>query len=133
MAGGNLYPSYGLSGATKTRGISGTTKGGKNCLDVNVLGTENVDFTAYEAKAFSLSGVNTNYNVKTGQSMFGTVASSKSTTIYADATCTIRLNVNTADAITILGGTEKQITGFPITNIFVTTTADTSLQIELFA
>lgn len=34
---GNLYPSYGLSGATKTRGISGTTKGGKNCLDVNVL------------------------------------------------------------------------------------------------
>lgn len=34
---GNLYPSFGLSGATKYRGISGTTKGGKNCLDVNVL------------------------------------------------------------------------------------------------
>lgn len=36
--GGNIYPSYGLSGTTKSRGISGSTKSGKNALDVNILG-----------------------------------------------------------------------------------------------
>lgn len=34
---GNIYPSFGLSGATKTRGISGTSKNGKNALDVNIV------------------------------------------------------------------------------------------------
>lgn len=33
----NIYPSYGLSGTSKNRGISGSTKNGKNCLDVSVF------------------------------------------------------------------------------------------------
>jgi len=130
----NLYPSYGLSGSTKSRGISGTTVGGKNALDVHVVSTESANnFTSYESKSFTISGAQTNYNVKTAESMFGTVASSPNTTIYASVACTVKLNATGNSGIALLAGEEITITGYAVTNIFITTTADTDIRVVLFS
>jgi len=123
-----IHPSFGLS---NSRGISGTTKGSKNALDVNVLGSDGYDFTLYEAKSFTISGAQTNYNVKTSQSMFGTVVTAKSVSIYTDIACTVKLNATGNNAIPLLAGEEIKIEGLPTTNLFITTTADTVIRVVL--
>jgi len=102
----NLYPSYGLSGATKSRGISGTTKNSKNALDVNVVGTDSSNYTLYESKTFTITGAETDYNVKTAESMFATVTSAKSIMIYTDIASEVNLNLSTNNAIALLSGEE---------------------------
>jgi hypothetical protein len=119
-------------GVTNEHAISGTTKSTKNCLDVNVVSTEGNDFTLYEAKTFTITGAETNYNVDTEESMFSTVATSKVTTVYADVACTVRLNLAAASTINLLAGEEIRISGYPVTNLFITTTADTVVRVVLF-
>lgn len=130
---GQIYPSYGLSGVTKSRGISGTTVGGKNALDVNIVAETSggTKFTAYESKTFTISGATTDTNIKTTQSMFGTVVTAKSVAVYSDTSCTIKLNATTNNGIVLLAGEEKVIEGLDITNLFITTTANTAVRVTL--
>lgn len=128
-----IYPSYGLSGPTKYNGISGTTIRGKNALDVNIVGETNGGtlYTLYESKTFTITGATTDTNIKTTQSMFGTVATAKSVAIYSDIACTVKLNANTNDGIVLIAGEEKVIEGLDVTNLFITTTADTLIRVTL--
>ncbi len=128
-----IYPSYGLSGTTKYNGISGTTIGGKNALDVNIVGETSGGtlYTLYESKTFTITGATTDTNIKTTQSMFGTVATAKSVAIYSDIACTVKLNANTNDGIVLIAGEEKVIEGLDVTNLFITTTVDTLIRVTL--
>lgn len=128
-----IYPSYGLSGTTKYNGISGTTIRGKNALDVNIAGNSNGGtlHSAYESKTFTILGATTDTNIKTTQTMFGTVATAKSVAVYSDIACTVKLNANTNDGIVLVAGEEKVIEGLDVTNLFITTTADTVIRVTL--
>jgi len=128
-----IYPSYGLSGDTKYNGISGTTKDSKNALDVYVLGSGGADYTLYESKAFTITGADTNVNIKTTESMFATVATSKNTQIYVDKACTVRLGLVGNDAISLLAGEEINISGLAIINLFITTTETTAVRVTLLS
>lgn len=86
-------------------------------------------FTSYSAKTFTIGGAQTNYNVKTAQSLFASTASS--VTLKTDIACTIKINAATNDGIALDAGEEIVISGFlaGISNIFITTTADTAIRI----
>jgi hypothetical protein len=90
-------------------------------------------FPKYEPKKFTITGAQTDYNVKTLQSMFSTVTSATYAEIYVNVDCTVKVNANTAPATTLFAGfsTPFQLSG--ITNLFLTTTGDTIVQIRLFA
>jgi len=90
-------------------------------------------YSSYEPKKFTISGAQTDYDVKTLQSMFATVTSATYAEIYVNVDCTVKVNVNTAPATTLFAGfsTPFQLSG--ITNLFLTTTGDTIVQIRLFA
>lgn len=128
-----IYPSYGLSGTTKNNGISGTTKDSKNGLDVFVLGNGGSDYTLYESKTFTITGAQTNYNVETSETMFAIVETAKNITVYADVACTVKLNATGNSAISLLAGEEINITGLAVTNLFITTTADTVIRVVMFS
>jgi len=128
---GQLYPSFGLSGVTKSRGVSGTTKSSKNALDVNVVGTDSNNYTLYEAKSFTITGAQTDYDIGTTQSMFDTVATAKSISVYVDVAATLKLNATGNSGIGIIAGEEINLEGLPTTNLFMTTTADTVVRVIL--
>lgn len=128
-----IYPAGGLSGSKKYDGITGTSVGSKNALDVNIAGQSSGGslYTVYEAKTFTISGATTNTNIKTTQSMFGTVVTAKSVAVYSDIACTVKLNATGNNGIVLLAGEEKVIEGLDVTNLFITTTADTVIRVTL--
>lgn len=128
---GQIYPSFGLSGGTKTRGISGTTKSGKNCLDMHVV--EGGTKTNYESKTFTISGAQSNYDVKTNQSMFSTVTTATTVQVYVDIAATVKLNAAGNDGIQMVAGEDFVVSGLDVTNLFITTTADTVVRVTMFS
>lgn len=82
--------------------------------------------TTYEAKSFSI-GAETDYNTKTAEGLFGTAH--KNVKFKTDIACIIKLNDVANDPITLQATEELPITGISVTNIFVTSTAATSIRI----
>lgn len=128
-----LYGAYGQSGATKNNGISASTKNGRNGLDVNVLGNDSNDFSAYEAKTFTITGATTNTNIKTTESLFGTVVTAKEVRVYSDIATTIKLNSTDDDSIVTIAGEEITFKGLPVTNLFITTSGNTVVRVIILA
>lgn len=90
-------------------------------------------FSSYEPKKFTISGQQTNYDVKTLQSMFATVTSATYVEIYVNVDSTVKLNVNTAPETTLFAGMATPFNLAGITNLFISTSGDTVVQVRLYA
>lgn len=88
-------------------------------------------YRTYESKSFTITGAQTNYNVATQQTMFAT--DKKTVSVKCDFACTIKINATTNDSISLEAGEQITIDGFAVSNIFVTTTASTTIRILSFA
>lgn len=114
---GNLTPS-----------VTGTQIGDKTLLDVAQVGSS---FSAYEALTFTITGAQSNYDVATEESMFATVTAATEVRVYTDIASTLKLNASGGDAIGLLAGEEITLKGIEVTNLFITTTADTVVRVIL--
>ena len=112
-----------------TDSVTGTSVGEKRYLDVSQIGSS---FSSYEALSFTIVGAESDYNVKAEESMFSTVTTATKVSIYTDIASSIKLNSDTNDSIGLLAGEEITLSGYPITNIFIDTTADTDVRVILF-
>jgi len=108
--------------------VTGTAVGEKILLDVSTFGGS---FGSYEAKTFTITGVTTNTDVKTTQSMFATVPSASKVSIYSDIASTVKLNSASNSGITLIAGEEITVSGMEITDLFITTTANTVIRVIL--
>lgn len=122
---------YGKKASTQVTLASTTYK-----TEVDAISTSgspsNVLYTAYEAKSFTISGAQNDYNVATQQTMFA-VPRTK-VLIKSDIACTLELNASTSvGQIVLAAGEQITIDQFSITNIFITTTGDTAIRIVAFS
>lgn len=89
-------------------------------------------YTAYEAKSFSITGAQNDYNVATQQTLF--VTPKTKVIIKTDIAATLELNASTGvGQIVTTAGEQLTLEDFPISNIFITTTADTAVRIISFS
>lgn len=105
--------------------VSGTPIG--DITTPMVVDTEGVSYTAYEAKTFTITGAQTNYDVKVSESMFA--AARKEVTVKTDIACTVRFGVIGNAAIALAAGESFTMDKFSMANIFVTTTGTTVLRV----
>jgi hypothetical protein len=87
--------------------------------------TEN--YSSYEAKTFTISGAQTNYNIATSQTMFATPV--RQISVYSDVASTVKLNATGNDGIVLAAGEEITIQGLLVSNVFVTTSGNTVIRI----
>jgi hypothetical protein len=90
-------------------------------------GLSSAPFSSYESIQFTVLENQTNYDVlaATGKPS----ATARSFEIRAFTACTIRLNDITNDEITFAAGEQKTFDNIPVSNIFVTTTAEAIIRI----
>lgn len=113
-----------------------------DCVDFSEGASRmNVTYTTplniYEAKSVSPGASQTDYDAKTTGGLFGTVTDSINTTVmnnHATLSITVKLNANTADAITIPANRALTIDKLKVTNLFITTPAlyNAAIDIVLF-
>lgn len=85
----------------------------------------------YESKTFTITGAQTNYSIKTEQSV--PTVTRNVVNIKADVACTIKFNDTTLAPIGIAAGETRTFDHLvAINDIFVTTTATTVIRVELF-
>lgn len=87
-------------------------------------------YTAYEAQQFTITGAQSDYDVATQESMF--VNDALEVSIISSIDCSFKLNSASNDSIPLLAGQERVIGKFDISNLFITTTADTDIEIIAF-
>lgn len=112
-------------------GFSSTVR---RVLLVNSSGTPISSYANYEAKKFSPGASQTNYNVKTSQSMFAIVPAAGVTTIKNNdgaQTMTVKLNLSTNTAFDVPPNSSVTISTFLVTNLFLTTPGGFSGTVEV--
>lgn len=103
----------------------------KNRIAPSIAG-QSALYTAYEAKSFSITGAQNDYNVATQQTMFASPRTK--VMIKSDIACTVELNASSGvGAIVLAVGEQFTIEDFSVTNVFITTTADTAIRIVAFS
>lgn len=78
----------------------------------------------YTAKTFTITGAQTNYDVKTSESTLAGIQYDYMW-ITADVACTLKFNATGNNSITIAAGQVREFATINFTNIFITTTATT--------
>lgn len=92
-----------------------------------VVNSQGIAYTAYEAKTFTITGAQTNYAVKAGQSMFAVPRTT--VLVKTDIACTVRFGVVGNSAISLAAGEQFTMDKFSVADLFVTTTGDTILRV----
>ena len=94
-------------------------------------GVTSAAFTAYEAKTFTITGAQTNYDVATSESMFAT--SRTTVSVKTDIATTLKLNATGGGSILLAAGEQITIENFNITNLFITTSGTTVIRVVAFS
>lgn len=88
----------------------------------------NVLNTAYENKEWA-TGIVTDYDVATGQTMFGTVTIARYVSIRTDAAITVKFNAATNDSVSIAANTAFSLDTLEVSNIFVTAASSANIKV----
>ena len=102
--------------------------------DGGVITSPIAGYSAYESKAVAVGASADGYDVKNTGAMFASVETSNRTIITNDDTAediTIYLNTDGANPVVIGAQSTFEVTLFPVTNIFVDTTASQAATVEI--
>lgn len=86
--------------------------------------------TAYENHEWA-TGIVADYNVKTGQSAFGTISTARFVSIRTDSEITVKFNETTNNAVTIAANTSFNLETLEVTNIYITAVASANVKVFL--
>ena len=95
-----------------------------------VVNTAGIAYTGYESKGFTITGAQTDYDVKVNQSLFATAKTS--VTIKTDIACSVRFGVIGNSQITLAAGESLTIDKMSMANCFITTTGTTVIRFIAF-
>lgn len=87
-------------------------------------------YQGYESKQFTISGAQTDYNVATQQSLFARTM--RRVRVLSNIASVVKINSASANSINIAAGEEVTIDDLGVSNLYITTTADTIIRIVSF-
>jgi hypothetical protein len=86
--------------------------------------------TAYENHEWA-TGIVNDYNMKVGQTAFGTVTTARFVSIRTDAAISVKFNLTTNNSVSIAANTSFSLETLEVTNIFCTAVASANVKIFL--
>jgi hypothetical protein len=86
--------------------------------------------TSYENHEWA-TGIVNDYDVKVGQTAFGTVPTARFVSIRTDAAISVKFNLTTNNSVSIAANTSFSLETLEVTNIFCTAVASANVKIFL--
>jgi hypothetical protein len=98
--------------------------------DGSIIGSGGGSQTAYENHEWA-TGIVADYDVKAGQSAFGTVATARFVSIRTDAAISVKFNLTTNNSISIAANTSFNVDTLEVTNLYITAVASANVKVFL--